>query len=155
MQFAKYYGAYVIALASASKKDFVLNLGADEFVDYKTQRFEDVVQNVDLVVEAVKADGHILRSMEVVKRGGNLISLWSGVTPEEATKAKRLGVNAFYNAIQYSGGDMKFVARLLKKGKLIPHVSKVFPFEAIPEAHIEIGKVHTQGKIAIQVNETL
>ncbi len=152
VQFAKYYGAYVIALASASKKDFVMSLGADEFVDYKTQRFEDIVQNVDLVVEAVKADGHILRSMEVLKQGGTLISLWSYVTPEETTKAKQLGINAFYNAIQYSGKDMKFVATLLEEGKLHPHISKTFPLEAMAKAHLEIEKGHTQGKIVIQIN---
>ncbi len=155
VQLAKYYGAYVIALASASKKDFVMRLGADEFVDYKTQRFEDIVKNVDLVIEAVKADGHILRSMEVLKPGGNLISLWSGVTAEEATKAKQLDVNAFYNAVQASGENMQFVANLLKEGKLVPHVSKIFALEEMAEAHLEIEKGHTQGKIAIQINQSI
>lgn len=151
VQFANYYGAHVIALASTAKADFVIGLGVDEFIDYKKQRFEELIKDVDLVVEAVKTDQHILRSLEVVKRGGNLISLWSHVTPEEAAKAQQLGVNAFYNAIQFSGRDMKFVAKLLEEGKLIPHVSKVFPLEAMAEAHAEIEKGHTQGKIAITV----
>jgi NADPH:quinone reductase-like Zn-dependent oxidoreductase len=155
VQLAKNYGAYVIALASGSKKDFVMSLGADEFIDYQTQRFEDVIKDVDLVIEAVKANGHILRSIEVLKSGGNLISLWSGITAEEATKAKQLNTNAFYNAVQASGENMNFIANLLKEGKLVPYVSKIFALEEMAEAHLEMEKGHTQGKIAIHINQSL
>ena len=36
IQIAKNFGAYVVAVASAANKDFVLSLGADEFIDYRT-----------------------------------------------------------------------------------------------------------------------
>lgn len=151
VQFAKYYGAYVIALASTNKKDFVLSLGADEFIDYKTQRFEEVVKNVDFVVDAVKQDDHILRSLEVLKKDGTLVSLWSELPTEQVEKAKQLGVNAIYNVVQSSGDDMQFVAGLLEEQKLTPHISKAFAFEDIAQAHLEIEKGHTQGKIVVQI----
>jgi NADPH:quinone reductase-like Zn-dependent oxidoreductase len=47
VQLAKARGAKVIASASAKNRDFVLGLGADEFVDYMAQPFEEVVKNVD------------------------------------------------------------------------------------------------------------
>lgn len=152
VQLAKYYGAYVIAVASAAKRDFLVSLGVDEFVDYQSQNFENVVQGVDLVLEAVKAETHILRSINVVKPGGSIISLWSAITPEINAKATERDINAFYNAVQPGGKDMEFVAKLLEEGKVVPHVSKIFPLEAMADAHLEIEKGHTQGKIIIQVN---
>ena len=99
VQFAKYFGAHVIALASKGKMDFVTSLGADEFVDYQQGRFEQQIADVDLAVEAVKQDRHIQRSMQVVKPGGSLISLWSHVNDEERAEADRR--NAMHSIIWY------------------------------------------------------
>jgi len=77
VQFAKYFGAYVIAVASAENRDFVLGLGADEFIDYQTQAFEELVTNADIVHDAVWSDDvrHIERSVKAIKPGGILLSL--------------------------------------------------------------------------------
>lgn len=152
IQLAKFYGAHVIALASASKRAFVMGLGADEFIDYQTENFEDMVEKVDLVIDSVRTQGHVLRALQVLKPGGTLISLWSHITQEESDMAKALGVTAFYNAIQSSGEDMNFVAQLLEDGFLVPHISKTFEFEQIPEAHLEIESGQTRGKIAVEIS---
>lgn len=149
VQFAKYFGAQVVALASNAKKDFVTSLGADEFIDYQQGRFEDRIADVDLVVEAVKQDGHIQRSMQVIKPGGSLISLWSHVNSEEKAMADHLNVNAFYNMVLSNGQDMNFIARLLAEKKLVPHIAATYPLEAMADAHREIEKGHTQGKIIV------
>lgn len=151
VQLAKNYGAYVIALASGAKKDFVMGLGADEFIDYRSQSFEEELNNIDLVIHAVRTEGHLLRSLEVIKKGGTLVSLWSHITEEERQAAHKKGVNAFYNAIQSSGDDMKEVAALLEIGALRPYVSKEYKLDEIPMAHLEIEKGHTQGKIVINI----
>ena len=151
VQLAKYYGAYVIALASGAKKDFVMDLGADEFIDYQSQSFERELYDIDLVIHAVRTEGHLLRSLDVIKRGGTLISLWSHITEEECQKALERGVNAFYNAVQCSGDDMKEVAALLANGAIRPYVSKEYTLDEIPEAHLEVEKGHTSGKIVINI----
>lgn len=151
IQIAKYFGAHVIALASASKRDFVLQLGADEHVDYQTQRFEDVTGMVDVVVEALR-DEHLANTLNVVKPGGHLISLFNkvqGTHWEQIAKEKR--VNAYYNAVTSNGDDMKAIAGLLEKRLLRSHISKIFRLEEIPLAHLEIEKNNTQGKIIIQL----
>ncbi len=43
VQIAKYFGAYVIGTASAANRDFVIKLGADEFIDYTSEKFENKV----------------------------------------------------------------------------------------------------------------
>jgi len=53
VQMAKYLGAYVIGTASGKNKDFVLGLGASEHIDYKVQRFEDVLKNIDFVLDTI------------------------------------------------------------------------------------------------------
>ena len=124
-------------------------MGADEFIDYQQGRFEDRIADVDLVVEAVKQDGHIQRSMQVIKPGGSLISLWSHVNSEEKAMADHLNVNAFYNMVLSNGQDMNFIARLLAEEKLVPHIAATYPLEAMADAHREIEKGHTQGKIIV------
>lgn len=151
IQIAKYLGAHVIALSSAAKKDFVMQLGADEHIDYQTQRFEDIIGKVDVVLEALR-DEHLARTLTIVKPGGRLISLFNMVqgTRWEAV-AKEKGVTAYYNAVTSSGDDMKVIANLLEKGLMRSHISKTFKLEDIPLAHLEIEKNNTQGKIIIQL----
>lgn len=151
IQIAKHLGAYVIALASAAKRDFVLQLGADEHIDYQTQRFEEVTGMVDVVVEALR-DEHLARTLNVVKAGGHLISLFNKVQGTRWEQiAQEKGVMAYYNAVTSNGDDMKAIAGLLEKGVLRSHISKTFKLEEIPLAHLEIEKNNTQGKIIIQL----
>jgi NADPH:quinone reductase-like Zn-dependent oxidoreductase len=73
IQFAKAKGATVCTTVSAQDEDFVRSLGADEVVDYKSERFEDKVHDVDLVFDLVAGDTQE-RSWAVLKDGRALIS---------------------------------------------------------------------------------
>jgi NADPH:quinone reductase-like Zn-dependent oxidoreductase len=152
IQIAKYLGAYVIALASAAKKDFVLSLGADEHIDYKTQSFEKVLAPVDLAVDALR-DDHIAKTLQIIKPGGKLISLWSMVQGTKwETLAKEKGIHAYYNAVKSDGKDMQAIADLLAAGHLRSHVSKTFTLEETADAHREIEKDNTTGKIVLNLH---
>ncbi|MGS2741801.1 NADP-dependent oxidoreductase [Sinomicrobium sp. M5D2P17] len=149
VQFAKYFGAYVIALASGAKRDFVMSLGADEFIDYQTTNFLEVLAPVDYVIEGLREE-HIAQTLQVVKKGGHLLSLWSNIDGTLWEKqANKQGIHAFYNAVVSSGKDMAAIAGLLKKGQLKPHISKKFKLEEMALAHQEIEKNHTTGKIIV------
>src|ERR1700735_5300744 len=56
VQIARHIGAYVIATSAAENKDFVLSLGANEHIDYKAQRFEEVAKDIDFVLDTVSAE---------------------------------------------------------------------------------------------------
>ena len=73
VQIARHIGAYVIATSSAENKDFVLSLGANEHIDYKTQRFEEVAKDIDFVFDTVSTE-NADRSLSVLKKGGTLIT---------------------------------------------------------------------------------
>jgi NADPH:quinone reductase-like Zn-dependent oxidoreductase len=150
VQIAKHLGAYVIGTSSAANKDFVLKLGADEHIDYQTQAFEESVSDLDFVLDAIGGD-NIDRSLEVVKPGGNLISIPSGVSENLIEKARSKNVNASFILVQSNGEDMKSLAGLLENGTIKAHVSKSYPFEEMAEAHRHVETGRTAGKVIVTV----
>ena len=70
VQLAKWRGAHVTATASAPNLDYLRRLGADEIIDYRSVRFEDVTGDVDVVIDTIGGDTQ-QRSWQVLKRGGS------------------------------------------------------------------------------------
>jgi len=77
IQIAKARGAKVIATASTSNQDLLRQLGADQAIDYTKTRFEGVVKDVDVVLEATRSDA-LAHSYGVVKKGGIIVSITGG-----------------------------------------------------------------------------
>lgn len=160
VQLAKWKGAYVIGTCSERNAEFVRNLGADQVVDYKTTRFEDVVQNVDVVLDSVPRDlGGPLdaaaadtqeRSWRVVKRGGVLVSICN--TPSAETAAAH-GVRGEYILADPNGAQLSEIARLVDGGHLKSVVGSVLPLRDAAKAHELSQSGHVRGKIVLQVRE--
>lgn len=149
VQIAKHLGAHVVGTGSAAKKDFILGLGADEFIDHTAVRFEDIVNDADVVIDPLFGD-HIFRSLAAVKEGGRVIALLVPFTDEKlATKVQEKNLYAHTLNVVSDGKDMQQLARLLESGAVRSHVSATFPFEELAKAHdaIETGK--TLGKIVV------
>lgn len=147
VQIAKHLGAYVIGVSSASGRDFVLSLGADEHIDYTVHRFEEFVDDADIVFDSVNDMAHLERSIDATRPKGRLISLV--VFPDERLARKALMKRVFLHRMEVAsdGEDMAYIADLLAKGILRSHISKTFSFEELPLAHQSIETGHTQGKI--------
>jgi NADPH:quinone reductase-like Zn-dependent oxidoreductase len=150
VQMAKHLGAYVIGTSSASNREFVLGLGADEQIDYKTSKIEDAVQGVDLVLDSI-GDATIDSSVAVTKKGGTVIFLPSGVSDEKLKRLNSSGVNCYRILVESNGDDMTIIAGLLEKGIIESFVSGVFPFEKMAEAHQQIETGKTKGKIVVTI----
>jgi NADPH:quinone reductase-like Zn-dependent oxidoreductase len=150
VQIAKLLGAHVTGTSSAANRDFVLGLGADEHIDYKAQPFEQIAKDMDFVLDAIGGD-MVDRSLEVIKPGGTLISIPSGLSETITEKAKAKGINGYFILVASDGGDMQRLAELLANGRLKAHVSKVFAFGEMAAAHEQIASGRTVGKVAIKV----
>src|SRR5690349_18882636 len=74
VQIAKARGAHVIATASAAKHDLLAGLGVDEAVDYRSQKFEEVVEPVHVVYDLIGGDVS-QRSLDVLRPDGIMITL--------------------------------------------------------------------------------
>lgn len=151
VQFAKHLGAYVIGTASAKNREFVLGLGADEFIDYQTQSFENEVSELDFVFDLF-GDTIFDKSVQTVKRGGLIIALLDNLTEEQVAYSKSLGITSYRIIVHSNGEDMEQIATLLEKGIVKSHVSASFSFDAMREAHLQVATGRTRGKVVVVID---
>lgn len=157
IQIAKHFGAYVIGVASAENRDFVLNLGADEFYDYKTKNFEEFVKDADLVHDAVwrNDESHITRSLAAIRPGGTLLSIMVYPSAEFVEKAEKerkvIVVRMNVTDSPDHAGDVEAIRELLESGKIKSHISHAFAIEDTYNAHQQIETHATKGKIVVKL----
>jgi NADPH:quinone reductase-like Zn-dependent oxidoreductase len=153
VQFAKHFGAYVVAVTSGGNRDFVLGLGADEFIDYQTQAFEELLTDADMVHDAVWSDDirHIERSLKAIKPGGTLLSLIVDFDDEISEKLESKNVTGYRVLVHKSEEDLAAIAKLLATGDVKTHVSQTFPLQEMAKAHALIQTKNAVGKIIVTV----
>ncbi len=157
VQFAKAKGAYVIGTASANNHDYLKQLGADEVIDYKNQKFEDLVHDVDVVFEAspLRDNEERLKSVTVLKAGGILVSVNIDLPFNEevlAALAKKQAKGEL-SANQPRRESLAEMAQLIDEGKVKVFISKVYPLEQVAEAHRESETWHVRGKLVLEVRK--
>jgi NADPH:quinone reductase-like Zn-dependent oxidoreductase len=148
VQIAKYLGAYVIGTASEANYDFVKELGADDFVDYTKEKFEEIVKDADVVFDTVGGD-YSLRSLSVLKEGGRLIAIAGGITDEVLKIAATKKIKAWRHLVHSNGDDMEQIAELMEAGTIKAYIFKEYPLEQIQDAHRQIETGKTRGKIVV------
>ncbi len=149
VQLAKHLGCYVVSTASDEDFDFVRSLGADEVIDYRKQRFEELTAEIDFVLDTVGGENFV-RSLGVLKADGTIVLLPSNRKAEADEAARKHGVGNYKHLLMHSSGEgMRRIADMLSEGTLKVHVDRIYPFDEIPRAHerLESGKV--RGKIVI------
>ena len=149
VQIAKSFGAYVIGTASSAKRNFVLQLGADEFIDYTSEKFERKVKDADIVLDSITGSDHLLCSLESVKNGGKVVSLKSSAEGKIADMIKEKNIFFQRVMVRSNGEDMKHIAKLLEEGKIHSNISQKFSFKDLPKAHQQIETGKTRGKIVV------
>lgn len=148
VQIAKHLGATVTATSSSTNEGFVRELGADFHLDYNAGPFEEQVFGVDFVLDTMSGD-YIDRSINIIKKGGTIVSIVKGLNETVADKAAAKGVNGLSMLVQSNGEDMQEIAGLLQKGIIKPHISKVFDFEDMYKAHEQLETGRTKGKVVV------
>ncbi len=171
VQLARHLGATVATTTSAANFELVRSLGADVVIDYRTQDFEDVLHDYDVVLNS--QDGKTLgKSLRVLKGGAKLISI-SG--PPDPAFGRNIAAPAFVRlvmrllssgirrparsrGIDYSfvfmkadGGQLREITRLIEAGAIRPVVDKVFAFESTNEALAYSEAGHAKGKVVIKI----
>ena len=148
VQLAKARGAKVIGTASGGNMAFLRELGVDEAIDYTTTRFEDVVQQVDVVLDSVGGDTQE-RSWAVLKPGGILLSL---VQPPSEESAAAHGVRQqFVGGFPPAGNILREIAALVDAGKIKPVIAAVHPLTDVAAVHDLVEGKRTRGKHVLQI----
>jgi NADPH:quinone reductase-like Zn-dependent oxidoreductase len=147
VQFARWKGAQVIGTASTANVEFVRSLGAQTVIDYTTTPFEQAVSEVDLVLDTIGGET-LRRSMDVVKRGGRLVSLLEEPSPE---LAQERGIHAINNAVLPTNEILQTIAQLLNEGQVKAFVGKSFPLHQARQAHELSQTGHGRGRIVLHI----
>jgi alcohol dehydrogenase len=169
IQLARHLGAIVITTASAKNKDLCLRLGASQVVDYRTERFEDVVAPCRVVFDTQGGET-LERSFSVVERGGVVVTI--GGTPD-GKFAKAWGVNPVlvlvmrflmrkvtrlardkdahfeYLFMHPDGAALARIGELLEAGTIVPVLDKTYPFAETKEAIAFVESGRAVGKVVI------
>lgn len=171
IQLAKIMGATVTTTASEAGANLVKSLGADEIINYKTEKFEDMLTNYDAVFDTIGGTT-LEKSFNIIKSGGNIVSV-SGMPNAQFGKefgsgffktllfslaSKKLTAlekkhNARYSFLfmKPSGDQLRTIANYIEAGKIKPVIDRVFPFEDAQKAmeYSEAGRA--KGKIIVKM----
>lgn len=169
IQLAKHLGATVATTASAANADWLKSLGADIVIDYKTQDFETVLHDFDVVLDT-QGGKTLEKSLRVVKPGGMVIGIAGPPDPDFAQEigassivklatrllsyrirrmAKRRQVRYTFLFMRAEGDQLRQVTSLVDAGKIRPVVDKVFSFEETNQALAYTEQGRPKGKVVI------
>jgi NADPH:quinone reductase-like Zn-dependent oxidoreductase len=142
VQIAHWRGAHVTGTASRHNFDLVRTLGADQVIDYRATRFEDLVRDLDVVFDTVGGDT-LERSWGVLKPDGRLVTI---VAAAEETADERTRTAFFI--VEPSKTQLEEISWLIDSGAIRPIVGSVFP---LAEARQAYERKPPFGKAVLQV----
>jgi NADPH:quinone reductase-like Zn-dependent oxidoreductase len=148
VQIAKARGAHVIGTARAPKHAFLASLGADEAVDYTTEKVEERVRDVDVVLDLVGGEA-ATGALPTLRDGGILVTVTGAAESLREPAAGRVRVAGIL--VEPDRLGLEELAGLVTGAALRPHVAATFPLADARRAH-EAGETgRTQGKLVLTV----
>jgi NADPH:quinone reductase-like Zn-dependent oxidoreductase len=149
VQIAKARGAVVIGTARREQAEQLARLGVDRVIDYREERFEELVADLDAVLDCQGSSGE--RSLTVLRPGGILVSIPSGVSPELLGRAREMNLRATGFLVEPDPVGLAGISALIEAGRLQVHVDRVFDLERAAEAHRVAEAGHGGGKLVLRV----
>ncbi len=171
IQLAKLMGATVATTASEAGANLVKSLGADEIINYKTEKFEEILKNYDAVFDTL--GGEILeKSFGIIKDGGKLVSvsglpnarfgkeygsgffktlLFSAASHKLTGLEKKHNVQYTFLFMKPSGEQLRIIANFIETGKIKPIIDKVFSFKDAQKAMEYAESGRAKGKIILKI----
>jgi NADPH:quinone reductase-like Zn-dependent oxidoreductase len=148
-QLAKEKGAYVYGTDIPEKAKFIQDLGIDRFINTQEERFEDIVEDVDIVLDYVGGD-FLERSYMVLKAGGRYVTSLMMDTPQE--EAQRRGIRSLGLGSQPRADLLAEVAERIDAGKLKVFVNRTFRLDEVEAAMDYRLKTTAPGKVVLTIN---
>ncbi len=147
VQIAKNLGAFVASTSSARDKYYVKSLGADKVIDFRSEKFEDILKDYDAVFDTFSGDT-TTRSFKVLKKGGIIVSM---LAPPDPKLAEKYQVTAFGQMTNTNTKKLNHLTDLVNAGKLKPQVDKIYSLNQTTEAFKYLAEGHPKGKVVIRI----
>lgn len=146
VQLASRHLAQVITTASARNAEFLRQHGARQVIDYHSEKFEEIVKDIDVVFDTVGGET-LKKSWSVLSDGGRVVTVASN--SEGADKRAK---KAFF-IVEPNRAQLIMIGDLLEAGELKPFVDAVVPFTQAGDAYAgKIEKRVGRGKVVIVVD---
>jgi len=169
IQIGKHLGAFVLTTCSAANAEFVRGLGADQVIDYRSEAWDQVASDIDVVLDALGLP-EARKARKTLRKGGRIVGISIGL-PERVKAVgpvlgllgtgvamacnivgSRLhGVPSRFITRRADGSQLDLMAELCEQGAIRPVIDTVYPLEQIAEAHRQSDGGRTRGKIVIAV----
>jgi NADPH:quinone reductase-like Zn-dependent oxidoreductase len=149
VQFAQHAGARAVGTGSPHNRDFVLSLGAEEYVDYTSQDVAEAVRDADVAFDTV--GGETTQSLlPTLRSGGVLVTIVAGALPEQA--AEERGVRIEHLVMSPSSEQLAQIADLVAAGDVRVEIAHTLALAEVARAHELSESGHTRGKIILTVS---
>jgi NADPH:quinone reductase-like Zn-dependent oxidoreductase len=148
VQFAKVAGARAIGTGSTRNRDFVIGLGADEYVDYTQQEVGEVVSEVDVALDTVGGDTTTTTLLPAVREGGMLVTI-AGAPPEESARERGVRAELLINSPRPE--QLARIAELVAAGAVRVEIAEGMPLADVKRAHELSERGHVRGKLVLTI----
>ncbi|HEM3087967.1 TPA: NADP-dependent oxidoreductase [Streptococcus suis] len=169
---AKAKGLTVITNGDGTNAERVLSLGADRFIDYKTEDYTKTLSNIDYVLDTL-GGAETEKQMSIMKKGGQLVSLRAMPNGEFAKRMNlpkwkqvlfglvgrkfdkmvdNYGVHYHFIFVESNGRQLQEVADIFSKLEIKPSIDTVYPFEEVDAALDKVANGRSRGKTVLRFN---
>ena len=170
---AKARGIKVITNGSLENKERVLALGAEQFLDYKTEDYAQLLHDVDGVIDTIGGKD-TEKQFSILKQGGKLVSLKGMPNGRFAKKmglplwkqwvfgfaghsfdsmAKKRNQEYHFIFVQSSGEQLSEIAKVLEENQIKPSIDSIYSFEDIAKALVKVDKGSSKGKTIVEISK--
>ena len=169
---AKSFGLTVITNGSAANRERVLALGADRFIDYRTEDYTEVLSDVDYVLDTL-GDRELPKELGIIKNGGRLVSLRGMPNGEFAVRtgmpafkkillkiagmkydrmAARKNQKYYFIFVHEDGAGLERISEIFAERKIEASVDEVFALEDVNKALKKVAGGKSRGKTVIKIS---
>ena len=170
---AKARGIKVITNGSLENKERVLALGAEQFLDYKTEDYAQLLHDVDGVIDTIGGKD-TEKQFSILKQGGKLVSLKGMPNGRFAKKmglplwkqwvfgfagrsfdnmAKKRNQEYHFIFVQSNGEQLSEIAKVLEENQIRPSIDSIYSFEDIAKALVKVDKGSSKGKTIVEISK--
>lgn len=169
---AKSFGLKVITNGSAKNKERVIDLGVDEFIDYRTQDYSEILSDIDYVLDTL-GEKELEKEFKILKNDGILVSL-KGMPNKEF--AQRMGLSSikkvlfgvvgrkfdkmaqkknqkyYFLFVNENGAQLSQVSKIFEQNKIQPSIDEIFELSEVNKALKKVDNGGSKGKTLLKIN---
>ena len=168
---AKSFGLKVMTSGSARNEERVTALGVDEFFDYRTQDYSEILSDVDYVLDTL-GEKELEKEFKILKHGGSLVSLKGLPNKEFAERmgfsfvkktlfgfagkkfdklANKKNQKYYFIFVESNGSQLEKVSEIFEQNKIEVSVDEIYDLSDVNNALKKVDKGGSKGKTLIKI----